>query len=214
MSTIAEGLLEKIADQFAGDSSGHDLPHIQRVLNLARQIQEVEGGDLLVIEIAAVLHDISDHKFNGGLLNEGGRVARQLLVSEGFEMEIIDRVCSIIDKVSFKGANTETEELDLEAMIVQDADRLDALGAIGIARTFAYGGFKGQPMYDPDIQPVLHQDFKSYAKGKTTSINHFYEKLLLLKDRLNTETAKRIAEERHNFMVAFLEQFKKEWENK
>jgi uncharacterized protein len=214
MNLSAEQLLSKVESQFSGDSSGHDLPHIQRVLHLARILQEHEGGDVRVIEFAAVLHDISDHKFNGGKLNEGGTVARTILMEEDLPADFIDRVSEIIDLVSFKGALTASEQLNLEAQIVQDADRLDALGAIGIARTFAYGGFKGQEMYNPELKPTLHQDFKSYANSKTTSVNHFYEKLLLLKDRLNTETAKRIAADRHSFMEEFLERFLSEWECK
>ena len=177
----------------------------------AKQIQSREGGDLLIIEIAALLHDISDHKLNGGILNDGGRVSKEILLKEGATEVFADRVAQIVDSVSFKGAEVQDKVDSLEAKIVQDADRLDAIGAIGIARAFAYGGAKGQAMYDPELDPTLHSSFEGYLNSKTTSINHFHEKLLLLKDRLHTAAAKKIGQERHDFMLAFLKQFDREW---
>lgn len=197
--------------QFEDDATGHDWFHIERVLNLSRFIQSKEGGDLEIVELAALLHDISDHKFNGGKLDEGGKVAYDLLRSLGYDENRALKVRYIVDNISYKGANTKTEMESLEGQIVQDADRLDAIGAIGIGRTFAYGGHKGQAMYDPSLEHKLHHSFEEYAKAKSTTINHFYEKLLLLKDRLNTETARQLGEKRHRIMQNFLDDFLDEW---
>ncbi len=193
------------------DTSGHDWYHINRVVQNAKHIQSSEGGNALTIEIAALLHDISDHKLNGGILNDGGRVSKEILLQEGASLDFATDVAQIIDSVSFKGAEVKDKVETLEAKIVQDADRLDAIGAIGIARAFAYGGAKGQAMYDPNLDPNIHSSFEEYVNSITTSINHFHEKLLLLKDRLHTATAKRIGQERHDFMLAFLKQFDREW---
>lgn len=206
-----ELVAERIQPAFEKDASGHDWYHILRVLNTARYLQEKEGGDLEVIELAALLHDISDHKFNGGKLDEGGKVAFQLLIELGASTELAEKVRYIVDRVSYKGANTPAEMEGIEGQIVQDADRLDAIGALGVARTFAYGGHKGQPMYDPKVTSILHQNFEEYAQAKSTTINHFYEKLLLLTDRLNTASAKQIGQQRHVFMEDFLKQFYHEW---
>lgn len=208
---IVEAISQQIKSQFEDDATGHDWHHIQRVLNLSRHIQASEGGDLEIIELAALLHDISDHKFNGGQLDAGGKIAFELLTSAGYPAERAEKVKYIVDNVSYKGANTTAEMHSLEGQIVQDADRLDAIGAIGIGRTFAYGGHKGQPMYDPDLSPTLHDSFDSYAKSKGTTINHFHEKLLLLKDRLNTETARKMGQQRHDLMEKFLDDFMGEW---
>lgn len=210
--SIIDKVQKNIFEQFNGEATGHDWYHIQRVLNLSRSIQSQEGGDLEVIELAALLHDISDHKFNGGKLDEGGKVAYDLLIKLGAEESMANEVKYIVDHISYKGANTATEMKTLEGKIVQDADRLDAIGAIGIARTFAYGGHKGQPMYDPEKKPVFHTSFEEYASAGTNTINHFYEKLLLLSSRLNTETARKIGKERHHYMEQFLEQFYNEWD--
>ena len=209
---LTDQVKKRIFDQFDGDSTGHDWHHILRVLNQARYIQSIEGGDLETIELAALLHDISDHKFNGGKLDEGGNVAHDLLIELGADEVLANKVKYIVDNVSYKGANTAAEMKTLEGKIVQDADRLDAIGAIGIARTFAYGGYKGQAMYNPKKKPVLHESFEEYANAGTHTINHFYEKLLLLSGRLNTETAKKIGKERHQYMEQFLEQFYNEWD--
>ncbi|MDX2361346.1 MAG: HD domain-containing protein [Crocinitomicaceae bacterium] len=208
---LVEQVQERIVAQFEGDSSGHDWYHIQRVFNVARYIQNQEGGNLEVVELAALLHDISDHKFNGGKLDEGGKVAHALLIELGADLSMADQVRYIVDNVSYKGANTKHEMNSLEGRIVQDADRLDAIGAIGVGRTFAYGGHKGQPMYEPERDPSMHQTFEEYATAKSNTINHFYEKLLLLSKRLNTDTAKKLGQERHVFMQQFLDQFLHEW---
>ena len=208
---LVERIEQIVRAQFAEDASGHDWFHIERVWNMAKYLHSQEGGDLEVIELAALLHDISDHKLNGGKLNDGGNVARQLLLEEGAPEALASRVASIIDRVSFKGANVKDEMESLEGKIVQDSDRLDAIGAIGIARTFAYGGHNAQPMYDPRIQATMHDSFEAYASSKTSTIHHFYEKLLLLTSRINTEAAKKIAQERHQFKERYLSQFFHEW---
>lgn len=209
---IVNQIIERIKPQFEVDATGHDWFHIERVLELSRFLQRKEGGDLEIIELAALLHDISDHKFNGGKLDEGGRVAERLLQEFNYPQERIDRVKYIVDHISYKGANTEAEMNSLEGKIVQDADRLDAIGAIGIGRTFAYGGHKGQPMHEPSLKPKLHDSFEEYADSKGTTINHFYEKLLLLSDRLNTATAQELGAKRHQIMKTFLKDFLEEWQ--
>lgn len=210
MNLVSEVIL-RIKPEFEKDASGHDWHHIMRVYNTACYIQEKEGGNREIVELAALLHDISDHKMNGGKLNAGGAVAYDILIDLGASEETASQVRSIVDKVSFKGAKTEDGMTELEGMIVQDADRLDAIGAIGIARTFAYGGHKGQSMYDPELEVVLHTSFEQYANARSSTINHFYEKLLLLAERLNTPTAREIGKERHAFMEQFLEHFYNEW---
>jgi uncharacterized protein len=209
--TIVEKIKQEIRAQFEQDTTGHDWHHIMRVFNLARHIQSKEGGDLEIIELAALLHDISDHKFNGGKLDEGGKVTRSLLQKHNYPKEKIEQVVYIVDHVSYKGANTPSEMNTLEGKIVQDADRIDAIGAIGIGRTFAYGGHKGQPMHAPELKAEMHESFEEYANKTTSTINHFHEKLLLLSDRLNTSTGKAIGKERHQFMEGFLTQFFVEW---
>lgn len=208
---IVTTISNEIKGQFEGDSTGHDWHHIQRVFHVSRFLQSKEGGDLEIIELAALLHDISDHKFNGGKLDEGGKVAFDLLLKHGFDESRAKQVRYIVDHVSYKGANTPSEMESLEGKIVQDADRLDAIGAIGVGRAFAYGGHKNQPMYSPEQKAELHNSFEEYAKADTSTINHFYEKLLLLSDRLNTDAAKELGQERHAFMQQFLDQFYKEW---
>jgi uncharacterized protein len=190
---------------------GHDWWHIQRVRNLSMQIAEKEGGNKFIIEMAALLHDISDAKFNGGDEEAGARLARFFLQEIEIDAMIIEQIIYIIDNISFKGGLSAETEKPIELQIVQDADRLDAIGAIGIARTFHYGGFKNREIYNPEIKPVQYNNANEYHKSEAPTINHFYEKLLLLKDLMNTETGKKIAEQRHNFMLQFLEQFYKEW---
>ena len=192
------------------DSSGHVWWHVYRVVNLAKAIGQKEEADLHLIELAALLHDVDDWKLSTNS-HESLPNARKLLAENGISYELTEKVIQIINEVSFKGAGVETKPTSIEAMAVQDADRLDAIGAIGIARTFAYGGYKNQPMHIPDLKPNLHNNFEEYKKARTSTINHFYEKLLLLKDRLNTNTAKEIAVQRHLFMEQFLEQFYAEW---
>jgi uncharacterized protein len=192
------------------DSSGHDWWHIHRVWNLARIIGSKEKADLHLIELAALLHDVDDWKISTAD-HQSLPNAHKILLENKATADLIEKVVEIIEQVSFKGAGVETKPTSIEAMVVQDADRLDAMGAIGIARTFAYGGYKNQPLHDPRLEPTLHKDFETYKKTRTSTINHFYEKLLLLKDRLNTNTAKEIAVSRHRFMEQFLEQFYAEW---
>ena len=205
---------EYIKNLLADDGAGHDWWHIYRVHKLAKRINEVEKANSFIVELAAYLHDIADHKYHGGDHTIGPVEARKWMMSEGVDENVIIQVENIIKEVSYKGAGLETPMTSLEGKIVQDADRLDAIGAIGIARTFAYGGSRDRLMYDPHVAPVLHSDFESYKKSTAPTINHFYEKLLLLKDRMNTETAKTMAKERHLFMEAYLKQFFEEWEGK
>ncbi|MBI4124513.1 MAG: HD domain-containing protein [Deltaproteobacteria bacterium] len=200
--------------RFAKESSGHDWWHIERVWKMARWLAKKEGADLFVVELAALLHDIADWKFHQGDDTAGPRVARPLLSQYGVAEEHVAHICHIIKTMSFKGAGVETKMETLEGKIVQDADRLDAIGAIGIARAFAYGGYKNQPMHEPDQKPVFHQTKEEYFHNSGTTLNHFYEKLLLLKDRLNTRTAKRLAMSRHQFMEDFLKRFFEEWEGR
>ena len=204
-------VINRIKPQFEEDASGHDWYHIMRVYQMSLYLQEHEGGNREIIELAALLHDISDHKFNGGKLNAGGEAAYQLLVELGSSVETAVQVKEIVDRVSFKGANTHDSMTNIEGKIVQDADRLDAIGAIGIGRTFAYGGHKGQAMYDPALNVVLHDSFEQYATSRSSTINHFYEKLLLLTERLHTATAKKIGAQRHAYLEGFLKQFYSEW---
>lgn len=208
---IVKTILEHVKNQFESDTTGHDWFHIERVYKMACHLQAKEGGDLEIIQLASLLHDISDHKMNGGKLNEGGNVALQLLLENGYEEKKAKIVANIIDGVSFKGALVKDQQISIEGKIVQDADRLDAIGAMGIARAFAYGGSKNRPIYEPSVLPELHDDFKKYATAKSHTINHFYEKLLLLKDRLHTNTAQVIGLKRHQIMEAFLVQFYDEW---
>ncbi len=203
-----------VKKEFEGESSGHDWWHIFRVWKMAKEIAKKEGGDLFVIELGALLHDIADWKFHGGDLKAGSKKARPLLKKFKVDKTTIEHVCDIIDNVSFKGAGAKNGIKTLEGKIVQDSDRLDVIGAIGIARTFAYGGNKGREIYNPNIKPKLHKSFDDYKNNKSSSVNHFYEKVLLLKDRLNTKTAKKIAEPRHKFLENYLKQFFKEWEVK
>jgi len=191
---------------------GHDWYHIQRVRNLALHIGEKEKCDLFVVELAALLHDIADYKFNDGDENAGPEKAADFLGNLGVNKEITKHVVEIIRHISFKGGNNGSPVESVEFKVVQDADRLDAIGAIGIARTFNYGGFRNRALYDPDILPEKNHTKKSYMNSTAPTINHFYEKLLLLKDRMNTKTAKNIAEKRHAIMENFLDEFFKEWE--
>ncbi len=195
---------------FAGDGSGHDLYHTLRVHDLARTICASEGGDEDIVRLAALLHDVDDRKLfeTAGYMN-----ARKFMDSESIPPEIQDRICDIIGQVSFKGTDSVTPDT-LEGKIVQDADRMDAIGAIGIARAFAYGGSKGRAMHIPGDGPKIGMSEDEYFSNQGTSVNHFYEKLLLLKDMMNTETAKRMAQSRHDYMEGFLKEFMSEWDGK
>ncbi len=199
-----------IREQLAGDSSGHDWWHIARVRASAMVIGRAENADMYVVELAALLHDVADWKFHGGDDSAGPKAARAWLESLAVEGEAIDQVCEIIATISFKGAKVATPMHTLEGRVVQDADRLDAIGAVGIARTFAYGGHAGQAMHDPTLAAEAHATFADYKSKRTTTINHFHEKLLL-KDRMNTTAGRRLAEARHAFMETFLRQFDNEW---
>ncbi|MGV8945903.1 MAG: HD domain-containing protein [Lutibacter sp.] len=193
---------------------GHDWFHILRVWNTAKLISKEENVDVFVVELGALLHDIADSKFHGGDETIGPKIAREFLESQLVENSIIIHIENIISNISYKGGNFEQKFTSPELEAIQDADRLDAIGAVGIARTFNYGGFKNRPLYNPEIPPKRNQTKEAYKNSEAPTINHFYEKLLLLKDRMNTKTGKRIAQERHRFMEVFLQQFYKEWEGK
>jgi uncharacterized protein len=201
-----------VQEALSSDGTGHDWWHVHRVWKTAQRIGKEEKADLLVVELAALLHDIADWKLNDGDSSVGPRMAREWLDLQGVEAAVSDHVCQIIAGISFKGAGVEQPPLSLEGQIVQDADRLDAMGAIGIARAFAYGGSKDRMIYDPAAKPAEHRTAEEFLKNDGTTINHFYEKLLLLKDRMNTATGKAMAEERHRFMEEFLRRFSGEWE--
>lgn len=200
-----------IKETLASDTTGHDWWHIHRVWQIAIYIARKEKADLLVVQLAALLHDIADWKFNDGDDKVSAKVAQKWLENIGLEKEVIIHICDIINAVTFKGANVQNQIETIEGKVVQDADRLDALGAIGIARAFTYGGYKGIAMYDPNLKPKLHASFEEYKQHKGTTINHFYEKLLLLKERMNTSTGRKLAEKRHQCMENYLNQFFVEW---
>ncbi len=207
-----------IEEKFGGEGSGHDYAHMYRVWQLSRRIAKGEDGvNELVLELGALLHDIADWKFHDGDDSAGPRAARQWLESLRLDESIVSQVEHIVANISFHAAlDSHRPALSLEAQIVHDADKLDAIGAIGIARTFVYSGSKGRPMYDPAIKPIEHTSIESYRKGneKNTTINHFYEKLLLLKDMMITKTGKQMAARRHEYMEQFLDEFYAEWEGK
>ncbi|HET6272011.1 MAG TPA: HD domain-containing protein [Bacteroidota bacterium] len=211
---IVEQTAAHVKQKLTGEGTGHDWWHIQRVRQMAIRIAKQENADPFRVELAALLHDIADWKFHGGDETAGPREARVWLEKIGVEKAVIDHVCEIIHDLSFKGAGVKTRMRTKEGMVVQDADRLDALGAIGIARAFAYGGHRGQELYNPDILPTLHKSFEEYKNANGTTINHFHEKLLLLKNLMNTATARALAEERHAYMEAFLARFMREWGGK
>ena len=200
-----------VKEKLEGAEAGHDWFHIERVWKLSKKIAEKEGGNLEVIELSALLHDIADPKFHNGDETLALKISKDFLEEIHVEGELIEQVLFVIKNISFKNRAEAPENPPLELQIVQDADRLDAIGAIGIARTFNFGGFKNNLMYHPEIKPNLGMNKEEYKKSNGTTINHFYEKLLLLKGLMNTETAKRIASERHDFMLQFLDEFYKEW---
>ena len=191
---------------------GHDWFHIERVYKNALLIADGEVCDSTVVKLAALLHDIADSKFHSGDETIGPKLAREFLESENVDEATIQHVINIIENISFKGGNTEKLFFSIELNIVQDADRLDAIGAIGIARAFNYGGFKNRPLHNPNIAPKLYMSKEEYKNSQAPTLNHFYEKLLLLKDKMNTETGKQIAKERHRYMEGFLSQFYAEWD--
>jgi uncharacterized protein len=199
-----------VRDRLGEESTGHDWWHADRVRTTALRIAGEEGADGFVVELAALLHDVDDYKFSGDE-EAGPSFACGYLLSTGVSAEIAEHVAEIIRWMSFKGANVEWRELSIEGKCVQDADRLDAMGAIGIARTFAYGGFVHRPIHDPEVPTVLHTSADAYINSKGTTINHFHEKLLLLRERMNTAFGRKLAEERHQYMVEFLQRFAAEW---
>lgn len=209
---IIEHTIRFVKEQLKNAEGGHDWFHIERVYKNALLIAEGEDCDVTVVKLGALLHDIADSKFHNGDESVGPKTARMFLEAQNVTEETILHVIAIIENISFKGGNFEQQFRSKELEIVQDADRLDALGAIGIARTFNYGGFKNRTLYNPEIAPKLSQSKEEYKKSDAPTINHFYEKLLLLKDKMNTDTGKKIAKKRHDFMVHFLAQFYAEWE--
>lgn len=210
-SALIERVAAQIRRRFVGESSGHDWYHIQRVWKLTQQIAAREGANLEIAELGALVHDIADWKFCAGDETVGPREARRLLSDEGVPGDVIEAVADIVATISFKGAGVTTAMKTLEGQCVQDADRLDAMGAIGIARCFAYGGHAGRAMYDPDVHPTMHATAEAYKSAKGTSLNHFHEKLFLLKDRMNTAGGRAMAEERHRYMKEFVDRFLHEW---
>ncbi len=197
--------------KLAKDSSGHDWWHTYRVWNFGKKIGTVEGANLYIVELACLLHDIADYKLHSGNEELGPHLAGEWLQKYSIDTKIIRHIQEIILLASFKGANSKNKIGTLEGQCVQDADRLDAIGAIGIARCFAFGGRKGNIIYDPSIHVKIDMSEEEYKKADHTQINHFYEKLLLLKDRMNTITGKKMAEKKHKFIEQFLDQFHKEW---
>ena len=195
-----------------GAEVGHDWFHTERVWRLAKFIAKTENCNQEIVEISALLHDIADPKFHNGDETLALEISEKFLNEIGMEAQKIEQILFIIKHISFKNKG-ETIEKTKELEIVQDADRLDAMGAIGIARTFNFVGYKNNPIYNPDIQPNIHQTKEEYKKSNGTTINHFYEKLLLLKNLMNTDKGRELAEERHSFMLVFLEQFYKEWDS-
>lgn len=209
------GIIKKtkkfVENELKGEGSGHDWWHVYRVWKNAKLIEKSEKCDYFVVEVAALLHDISDWKFNNGDEEAGAKIAADWLRKNKVDETRIGQVYEIISTSSFKGAKVKSSMRTIEGKIVQDADRLDAIGAVGIGRTFAYGGHMGREMYNPNIKPQIHSTAEQYKNNSSPTINHFYEKLLLLKDLMNTDSAKQIAKERHIFMEEFLERFYKEW---
>jgi uncharacterized protein len=203
-----------VKEQLTNAEGGHDWFHIERVYKNSLLISKNENVDVFIVQLGALLHDIADSKFHNGDETVGPKVAREFLFKINVDSKAIEHVIKIIENISFKGGNEIQKFKSPELDVVQDADRLDALGAIGIARTFNYGGFKNRALFNPDIKPNLNMSKEEYKASSAPTINHFYEKLLLLKDKMNTKTGKRIAEKRHKFMELYLEQFYTEWDGK
>ena len=210
---LIQNTIDFVKQELQNAEGGHDWFHIERVFNTSKLILNHEDGDSLIVQLAALLHDIADPKFHGGDENIGPETAKTFLESQLVDEKTISHVVDIIKHMSFKNSldkNNRKAFTSKELHIVQDADRLDAIGAIGIARAFNYGGFKNRELYNPDVPPNPNLTKKEYKNSKAPTINHFYEKLLLLKDKMNTETGKKLAEERHLFMLEYLNQFYKE----
>lgn len=204
-----------VKEQLHGAEGGHDWFHVLRVFNTAQAISKTELADDLIVALGALLHDIADSKFHNGDETIGPKITREFLFKHDVDSVIIEHVVKIIENISFKSSLSNTNSFSSpELNIIQDADRLDAIGAIGIARCFNYGGFKNRTLFDPSILPKKNMTKEEYKASNSPTINHFYEKLLLLKDKMNTKTGKRIAMERHKFMELYLEQFYAEWDGK
>ena len=209
---VINEVIQYVKELFSDEGSGHDWWHIFRVWQTAAKIAEVSDVNHYVVQLAALFHDIADWKFHEGDLSAGPKKTYEILTSMKVEDEIISHVCEIVENISFKGAGEQNGIKTLEGMIVQDADRLDAIGAIGVARAFAYGGSKNRLLHDPNIKSKTHNSFEEYMSNTSPTINHFYEKLLLLKDRMNTKIGMEIAIERHKYLECFLKQFYREWD--
>ncbi len=209
--SLIEATVRFVKERLEGIESGHDWFHTERVWKLSKLIAATEECNLTVVELSALLHDVADAKFHNGDENLALVVARDFLEKQNVDEGLVEQVLFIIQKISFKNRGEAPEMLPIELKIVQDADRLDAIGAIGIARTFNFGGYKNNLMYHPDIQPNVAMSKEEYKQYNGTTINHFYEKLLLLKDLMNTQKGKELAERRHHFMEMFLEEFYREW---
>lgn len=211
MSKTIENTIEFVKQKLEGAEAGHDWFHIERVWKLSKKIAQTEICNFEVVELSALLHDIADPKFHDGDETLALKISREILEKQKVDEGVIQQVLFVIQNISFKNRGEAPENLPIELKIVQDADRIDAIGAIGVARTFNFGGFKNNLMYHPEIEPKLNMSKEEYKKSNGTTINHFYEKLLLLKDLMNTEEGKKLAEERHQFMLDFLDRFYKEW---
>lgn len=210
---LMQNTIDFVKTELQNAEGGHDWFHIERVFNTSKLLLKHEQADALVVQLAALLHDIADPKFHGGDESIGPKTARNFLLSQSVDEATIDHVVNIIKHMSFKNSlESDGKTFTSKALqIVQDADRLDAIGSIGIARAFNYGGFKNRELYNPAIPPNPNMTKEEYKKSKAPTINHFYEKLLLLKDKMNTKTGKKLAEERHQFMLDYLNQFYREW---
>lgn len=206
--------IEFVKETLAGAEAGHDWFHIERVFKTAKTINSTEGGDELIVSLAALLHDIADSKFNGGDEEIGPRIAGEFLTTLNLDSDTITHVQQIIKNLSYKASLGTVTFASKELDVVQDADRLDAIGAIGIARAFTYGGYKNRVLYNPEIPPALNMSKEEYKSSEAPTLNHFYEKLLLLKDLMKTESGKSIAQKRHDFMMSYLDEFYQEWEGK
>lgn len=201
-----------VKERLLNAEGGHDWFHTHRVLKNAQLIAKTENVDIIVVSLGALLHDIADSKFYNGDEGIGPKISREFLFKNNVDSTIIEHVIQIIENISFKGGKENQKFRSPELDVIQDADRLDAIGAIGIARCFNYGGFKNRKIYDPEIKPNLKMAKEEYKSSSAPTINHFYEKLLLLKDRMNTKTGRQIAEKRHQYMERFLKQFYAEWD--
>lgn len=210
---LIENTIAFVKQKLENAEGGHDWFHIERVFNTSKLILIDEQADSLIVQLAALLHDIADPKFHNGNENIGPDIARNFLESQLVDQEVVDHVVLIIKHMSFKNSLDKSKDAftSKELQIVQDADRLDAIGAVGIARAFNYGGFKNRELYNPDVPPNLTMSKEEYKASKAPTVNHFYEKLLLLKDKMNTTTGRKLAKDRHEFMLRYLEQFYKEW---